>query len=173
MKASRSGRYLVCITFILLGLTLGWMTRSLMAAASGHVTVTSLSPDDQFQAVLAERSSFIDRNFVVRLGPPGTDTSKFETIFTSPDEGRPIGSERFIWSKDGTCLLLVGRHFFVEGSTRTQTGEDLYLLYHLPAKRLWCNARQSNAERFGFRELLAIEFTEPVSEAKPDKLSQR
>jgi hypothetical protein len=143
---------------LLVGIVVGrWLSTT-------RVTTTALSPDDKWQAVLVERGSYLDRNFDVRLGPTGGVSSSFVPIFSSPDEGRPIGSERFIWSKDSNYLLLVGRQFAVEGQTRMQTGEDLYLLYHLPTKRLLCNARQVSAQRFSFADLAKIEFTERVQE---------
>jgi hypothetical protein len=149
--------------FLLLGVLVGWLF------SGTKVTTTALSPDDQTQVVLVELNSYLDRNFAIRLGPSGAKPSLLETIFKSPDEGRPVGSERFIWSKDGRYILLVGRHFFVNGKARNMSGEYLYLLYHLPTKRIWCNASQTRAERFGFRELHAIEFTDPITEGKNER----
>ena len=102
----------------------------------------------------------------MRVGRAGDDPNTLETIFRSPDEGRPIGSERFIWSVDGQYLLLVGRHFYVEGSVRLRTGEELYLLYHLPTRRLRCNARPAQSDRFGFSDLAGISFVEPLTPAE-------
>lgn len=106
-----------------------------------RTTVTSLSPDDRVRARLVERPGWIDRNFDVILErlDDGTKT----VVFSSPDEGRPEGSERFLWSRDGTMLLLVGRHFIVRPpSMALETGETVYLLYHLPSRRTWCNSEQ-------------------------------
>ena len=51
------------------------------------------------------------------------------TLYRSHDEGRPEGTERLIWSKDGTKLLLVGRHFFVKEDLFLDNGDQLYFLY--------------------------------------------
>ena len=50
-------------------------------------------------------------------------------LYHSPDEGTPYGTERLIWSRDGTKLLLVGRHFFVKDDLFLDNGDQLYFLY--------------------------------------------
>jgi hypothetical protein len=107
-----------------------------------QTTVVSLSPDDSFRVHLMEISSggSIDRNFRVDLEDMNKTT--ISTIFLSPDEGKPAGSERFIWSEDGKAFLLVGRHFFVAEPMKLTTGEEPYLFYHIPSRRGWCNSSQ-------------------------------
>jgi hypothetical protein len=159
----RPGRVLPFVLVGFAGVLVGWAAKSVAGHFAGSVTTTALSPDDQWRAALVEtQPRFIDRNFTVRVGAAAADPLSLEPVFESPDEGMPVGSERFIWSKDAEYLLLVGRHFVVEGSARLRTGEELYLLHHVPTKRQWCNARQTRAERFGFPDLARIAFVEPL-----------
>jgi hypothetical protein len=108
---------------------------------------------------LLDRPRFIDRNFVVRVEDCQTHDSF--VIFSSPDEGMPIGSERFLWSKDSAQLLLVGKHFVVHEGAELETGESLYLLYDVASGVVWCNARQqSSFASFGLAELAGHDFGE-------------
>ena len=102
-------------------------------------TIVSLSPDDRHRVHLVELATFIDRNFELRLET--LDDGSIKTIFRSPDEGKPIGSERIMWSVDGSRFLLVGRHFYVNDEA-VQDGRALYLMYDIPTGKLWCNAAQ-------------------------------
>lgn len=106
------------------------------------VTLKSLSPDDQWLVTLVERPRFIDRNFELRLKD---ESSYTETrIFTSPDEGLHVGSERILWSPDSTQFVLLGRHFITDGRGALPNGEVLYLLYDLDSGELKCNAHQQS-----------------------------
>lgn len=105
-----------------------------------RVTVTSLSPDERTRAWVVELPRFIDRNFDVRV--EDLATGKLHTVFTSPDEGRPVGSERIVWAADSSQFLLLGRHFYVLPKGRSTNGESLYLLYDLRTDELWSNAAQ-------------------------------
>lgn len=107
---------------------------------SESVTLRSLSPDDQWTVHLIERPSFLDRNFKLVL--KGDSQEGAATIFRSPDEGRPIGSERIVWSPDSTQFALLGRHFYTDGKGQLANGETLYLLYDLPSGKSWCNSPQ-------------------------------
>jgi hypothetical protein len=108
------------------------------------VTLLSLSPDDRWRVHLIERGQpiNIDRNFLLRLEQL-SDGSIVE-LFRSPDEGRPIGSERILWSRDSKQFVLVGRHFYVHEGAQLPTGEALYLMYDIPSERLACNAEQQS-----------------------------
>jgi hypothetical protein len=130
---------------------------------AGRETTTSrLSPDETIRARLVETSPSrsIDRNFQVQLDflVEGTST----VIFGSPDEGRPEGTARLIWSKDGEWLLLVGRHFFVKEDLFLDNGDQLYFLSHLPTRRTWCNAEASSLTPLKAETIEGVEFTEPV-----------
>ena len=126
-------------------------------------TVTRLSPDETIRARLVETSPswHLDRNFRVQLDflIEGTST----VILGSPDEGRPVGTERLIWSKDGTKLLLVGRHFFVKDDLFLDNGDQLYFLYDVPTGRGWCNADVPTRFPPLKAEMVdGVEFTEPI-----------
>ena len=106
-------------------------------------TASATSPDGRFRVELREVTAFVDRNFeVVLVDQRGTPPTS-RVIFTSPDEGNPPGTERFVWSVDSRALLLVGEHFFTidEAAERTE-GEQPYLLYDVADDSLWCNASQ-------------------------------
>jgi hypothetical protein len=154
-------RVLIAMFFAaLIGFGLAWVFGGL---AAERTTLTRLSPDETLRASLVERvfPSF-DRNFQIRL----EDLVKGETttIFRSPDEGKPYGTERLIWSKDSKWLLLVGRHCFVKEDLFLDNGDQLYFLYQVASGRFWLNS----AERPDLPALKAemvdgVEFTEPVT----------
>jgi len=133
------------------------------ACSCKQATTTLLSPDDKIRVSVIEASSpgSIDRNFQIRLEV--LDSGATSVVFTSPDEGLPVGSERFIWSKDGTAFLLVGRHFALRDSITLATGEEAYFLYNLSSNRAWCNSRQQSAFPHFTRDMLhGIQFTETI-----------
>lgn len=105
-----------------------------------QTTLVSLSPDEATRVWIVERTHWIDRNFEVRV--EDMKTQKMTTVFTSPDEGRPIGSERIVWSADSLRFLLLGRHFYASPESRLPTGESLYLLHDQKSGKVWCNASQ-------------------------------
>jgi hypothetical protein len=124
-----------------------------------QTTVTSLSPDDKWRVTLIERRLDIDRNFQLRLEKVGTEWTR--TVFRSPDEGRPIGSERIVWSKDGSRFLLLGRHFYQTDADRLSSGEQPYLMMDVPSGRIWCNAhQQTEFPKFDSDHLGEIEWLE-------------
>ena len=108
-----------------------------------QTTLVSLSPDEATRVWIVERSHWIDRNFEVRV--EDMKTQKMKTVFTSPDEGRPIGSERVVWSTDSSRFLLLGRHFYALPESRLPSGESLYLLHDQKSGKIWCNATQQQS----------------------------
>ena len=131
-----------------------------------RITTSLLSPDERYIARLVERRVFLDRNFVVSVESRIEGKASPGVVFRSPDEGKPIGSERFVWSNDGQYVLLLGRHFFVAPEHRLPSGEYPYLLYHVKSGRIWCNARQATTERFGATEISALRFKHVLSNAE-------
>lgn len=136
-----------------------------------ETTTQSLSPNEEYRVSLVEKSPafplVVDRNFSVRLATLNSDGHRMvadQTLFISPDEGKPVGSERFIWSKDSAYVLLVGRHFFLAEDISVVGGEQAYLLCHLPTKRIWCNSEQTKTRysALNVAKLREIEFTLPV-----------
>jgi hypothetical protein len=135
----------------------------------GRETTTSrLSPDETTLARLVETSPSwaIDRNFAVRLESLVGGSSR--TIFRSPDEGKPPGTERLIWSKDGTKLLLVGRHFFVKEDLFLDNGDQLYFLYDVPSGNFLVNSHERpDLPPLKAGTIEGIEFTEPIRLRSP------
>ena len=123
-------------------LAVGFLIATLRAKCE-RVTVVSLSPDDKLRIHLVELNNWGDRDFVLRLERIADES--FETIFKSPDEGFPIGSERIVWSPDSQKFVLLGRHFYVREGTPSTNGELLYLLYDRKTCKMWCNASQQAA----------------------------
>jgi hypothetical protein len=146
----------VRLILLLLGLTLGFVLRGCLTL-DRRITLTNLSLDDTLQVIVVERPAFIDRNFEVRV--ENINSGRESTVFRSPDEGRPVGSERIVWSADGSRFLLVGRHFFVSDRGKLPSGEQAYLMMDLRSGRLWCNARQqSEHPGFGVEELREVRW---------------
>lgn len=127
----------------------------------------SHSPDRRYEAYVLDYPRFIDRNFRIVLHVSHTLTGK--VVFVSPDEN-PRGKGRFIWSKDSMKLLFVGNNFYTRASIfgtaakstgiQLQTGEDLYLLYHIPSDQLWCNCNLPIFPAFTIDDIADIEFNE-------------
>lgn len=115
------------------------------------VTIASQSPSGKWRVLLVERPSGIDRNFSVEIEETGAPGKR--TLFASPDEGKR-GFERFVWSEDGTRVLLVGKTFFVVDGAALPNGEQLYFMADLTDNRIWCNATQRTQHpRFGLKEI--------------------
>jgi len=126
-----------------------------------RITLASVSPDGSALVRLVELPSFIDRNFELRLVTikEGTEQGAATTVFRSPDEGRPAGSERIVWSKDSSVFLLLGRHFYVTDEAKLPNGEMLYLFYDLRSGKTLCNAtQQSQYPSFTVKELGSVEW---------------
>ncbi len=145
----------------LVGFGMGMLCQ--MVSAGRTTTTTRLSPDETLRARLVEVSPTwsIDRNFRIDLESLIDGTTK--TIFHSPDEGRPAGSERLIWSKDGKRLLVVGRHCYVKDDLFLDNGDQLYFLHDIPSGKSWLNS-DGNSDLPPLRAgtIEGIEFTEPV-----------
>jgi hypothetical protein len=117
----------------------------LSCGKSEIVTASAPSPDGKSKVLLIEKDDFrIDRNFDVFLEDCSTATPKRTLLFSSPDEGKPVGTERFVWSKDSQFILLVGRQFGTKGDVKLKSGESLYLLYDVKNAILRCNASQQD-----------------------------
>ncbi len=146
----------VGIFSLLLGLGVGWLQAK-------QTTTSRLSPDETLRVLLVDfQRQFIDRNFSIRLDRLETGET-FDLLAWSPDEGRPEGTERFLWSKDGTKVLLVGRHFSVRDDLLLDNGDQAYFLHDLKVGRSWINSNQNNRLSLLTADLIAgIEFTEPV-----------
>jgi hypothetical protein len=139
-------------------------TFGLIGGSKGRtISASATSPDIRWRALLVEfDDGRLDRNFEVYLET--VSTKELRLVFSSPDEGRPIGTERFIWSKDGRFLLLVGRQFgIMDSGDRLSTGEYLYLLCDLHTGVIRCNARQQNKlAPFLKSDVRQIEWVEPL-----------
>ena len=147
MIKPRVMRTAAVMALLLIGGVAGTAVRG-CALVFPQVTMSSLSPNDQWRVILAERRLDIDRNFVIQLEE--VKSGRVRTVFNSPDEGRPVGSERIIWSVDSRRFLVLGRHFYGSNAARFSTGEQPYLLMDLPTGKAWCNAgQQEGLPEFG------------------------
>lgn len=126
-----------------------------------QITTSLTSPDQKLRAVLLDaRFHLIDRNFAVCIEETRGTSRR---IFRSPDEAPSgIGSERFIWSKDGKRLLLVGSRFWARKGVELASGEHLYLLYDAPSGKVWCNSDQVGPP-FRLDELKGYDFGEDLT----------
>ena len=128
------------------------------------VTVNSASPDGKWRALLIEfddRSFEIDRNFEVLLEDAAVSPPQRRVLFSSPDEGRPIGTERVIWSKDSKHLVLIGKQFFVKSRSEAVAGDLLYLLVDVQPEKSRCNSHQQiKYAPFTVADLAAIEWSD-------------
>lgn len=105
----------------------------------------------------------IDRNFILFIRDLEGGGAEKE-IFRSPDEGRPIGTERFYWSTDSAYVLLAGNHFYTTGGQglKLEDGADPYLLYRQDDGMIWCEADQGAYKPIPRELLEQIDFGEGV-----------
>jgi hypothetical protein len=138
-------------SLLLVGFAAGQLTAH-FAAWNHQVALVSLSPDDNWQVRLIDHMPWVDRNITMELVDLSDHSAA--TIFYSPDEDYPIGSERIVWSPDSSRFVLLGRHFtFCPESCRLPTGEIAYLLYDLRSRTLRCNSQQQTFPPFKVEEL--------------------
>lgn len=120
-------------------------------------TLRSLSPNENYRVTLKEKKIFIDRNFILEM--EDFEQNRKYSIFESPDEGLPTGSERILWSRNSEQFLLLGRKLHVHQDALLPNGEKLYLLYDLTTKTLKCNALQlTKYPQFTTNDLHVIEW---------------
>ena len=136
-----------------------------LASLRWRTTTSRLSPDETMRVRLLDwgPEHKLDRNFIIRLERLVTDET--ETIYHSLDEpgSGHEGSERFVWSKDGTKVLLVSRHFDVREDLMLATGDQAYFLYDVTSRRSWLNSElRPNHDPITPEQLAAIDFAEPV-----------
>lgn len=140
-----------------------------------EILAVRLSPDETARIRLIQTHSFSpEAQLAIQLdrfaaGGPATVARLPEDW----DWGGPAGTERFIWARDGTRVLLVGRHFFVRDDLLLATGEEAYFLLDLESGRWWINSADDamTREREGHGHLptltadliTGIEWTEPVA----------
>jgi hypothetical protein len=160
------------IVFLLLAMFWQWFRFHLLHE---EVTTSRLSPDDKRVVYLVDFFSNLhpvpyDRDFEIQLQEGGGQNAK--VIYRSPDESWPAGSERFLWSKDGTRFILLGRHFVLEERHRLSTGEFLYFMYDVPSQKAWSNSDQQIAlPHFSVADLAGYDFGEELQPAAPSKTS--
>lgn len=123
-------------------------------------TLVSLSPDGRWRVWLVEVGRFVDRNYELRL--EDMQNGEKTTIFSSPDEGEPIGTERIVWSPDSSRFLLLGRHFWAVPEAALPGGEQVYLSYDLQTREVRCNATQSTLPRVNLADALQLLGTNPA-----------
>lgn len=140
-----------------------WIVASVSGVFDRPISASRPSPDGSKVAMLAETPKWIpsiDRNFDFAIKDKKTGIRK--VVFKSPDEGA-AGTERFIWSKNSTHVLLVGRNFSLDQKLQLQTGESVYILFNVDNGQIACNASQRpDYPRVTKEELDKIEFEEPL-----------
>ena len=122
-----------------------------------RVTLTSLSPDDTCRGRIVERPRRTPP-FSLRFQRLRPETEEETLCVWAEGEGRPPGSERLIWSVNGDRLLLLGRHFEVNGAARLPNGEQMYVLYDVPGRKLLTNALRSRGQGFSLDDVRRIEW---------------
>lgn len=125
-------------------------------------TTSSTSPDGRFRLELVEiarRGIPADRNFDIVLIDLAADDAR-QILFSSPDEGHPVGTEAFIWNQASTVALLAGRHFYLDErhAIKGRDGRTAYLLLDLESMKIRCNASQVELDRFSETDLEAAGF---------------
>ena len=119
------------------------------------VTASAAAPDGRMVVQLVDPGRLLDRNFIIRLrGSSGW----WRQVWASPDEDLP-GGERFVWSRDGRHVLLIGPKFFALPESCLASGEFLYLDLDTKTGVVRNNATQSKGPRFTLADLTGLEFT--------------
>jgi hypothetical protein len=155
--------FLLVLTF-LAGVLLGHVNQWWSGLGSFKSTIIRLSPDETMLADLGEPQVLFNPDRYVSIRLMKLHDRKWSVIHHSGDEGRPEGTERLIWSKDGKWLLVVGRHFFVKEDLFLDNGDQLYFLHHVPSGKSWLNsASETQLPVLNADAIRGIEFTEPVT----------
>lgn len=115
-----------------------------------NISLVSESRDKKYRVWLYEHPNRMDRNFDVWVEQiaDGSRTN----IFKSPDEGRPVGTERIIWSENNDEFVLVGKEFFLANPSEIGL-ERPYLWYSFKTQKLYCNASQTELPHFSEDDL--------------------
>jgi len=130
-----------------------------LIAGVSVVTASAVSPDGRMVVQLADRGTFMfDRNFDIRLR---RSYGLWRHVWTSPDESLPHG-ERFLWSRDGRHVLLLGAKFFATVDSCLASGEFMYLHLDTQTGEVRANTPQWRGPRFALADLAGIEFPEPL-----------
>ena len=119
------------------------------------VTASALAPDGRMVVQLVDPGRLLDRNFIIRLR---RSSGWWRQVWASPDEDLP-GGERFVWSRDGRHVLLIGPKFFALPESCLASGEFLYLDLDTKTGAVRNNATQSKGPRFTLADLTGLEFT--------------
>jgi hypothetical protein len=124
-----------------------------------HVSVAERSPDRRSVAELYETDWFVDRHFRVRVTTfwLGVIPVRRRVVFISPDEGGR-GGERFLWSRDGRHVLLVGPRLFTIDHACLASGDALYLLVDTHTWAVASNSSRPLLRRFSMDDLAGIDF---------------
>lgn len=123
------------------------MLRFLILRTKSGEVLRKRSPDGNRTVVVEElNNQLVDHNLIISIQDEGTGNKK--TIFKTPDEGKPSGTEKIFWSDDGDFLLLVGKNFFVVDEAMVNDETALYLMYRVSTGEVWCNSSQTRSIRF-------------------------
>ncbi len=132
-----------------------------------HIAVSAPAPDGEVTAELVETAWLLDRHFLVRLTTYWLGVVPVtREIYDSPDEG-PRGGERFLWSRDGRHVLLVGTQLFAIDEACLASGEALYLLVDRLTGTLRSNAAQTRGPRFRLEDLAGMDFGALLAAGSP------
>ena len=146
-----------------------------------RVTTSRLSPDETLRVRLVELGPDGESRAIAicleRLSPPpGAEVKLFDG---SVDAGPLAGTERFVWSRDGSKVLLVGRHFFVRDDLMLANGDQMFFLYDFKSSQSYLNAADGGRlPHLTADQIAGIEFTEPVvlqprAQVDPDSSEKR
>ena len=130
--------------------------------------------DGRWLAEVLELPRTLDFNFVVRLRTSWLGViPRHRIVFHSPDEGPPR-AERFLWSRDGRHLVLLGTRFFaVRPEACLASGEWLYLLVDTSTGRVHANTEQSRLPPFSLDDVRAMDLGMALASGVVDPISRR
>lgn len=169
-------RFSRVIGILLAGICIGYLLQTVGCSLKHwNVTASRLSPDETKRVVVEDVVLLffqLDRNFRVLLQDAGQTDGASKVVFESPDEGRPIGTERIVWSKDSSKFLLLGRHFVVHKGCTLSSGEIVYFMMDLPSGKTWCNARQgADLARLERNHVMSVDWEFPIEWPEPSTTS--
>lgn len=165
-------RFRRVIGILLAGICLGYLLQTVGCSLKHwSVTAARLSPDETKSVVVEDVVLLffqLDRNFRVLLQDAGQADGASKVVFESPDEGRPVGTERIVWSRDSSKFLLIGRHFLVHEECKLSSGEIVYFMMDLRTGKTWCNARQgADISRLERDHVMSIDWEFPLEWPEP------
>jgi hypothetical protein len=155
-------------------LVAGWLIWGLLEWGHGSIISSSVSPDGAARARVLLFPAGIDINFEIQVQRvSGMVVEKPLHLHYSGDQCSSNG--QFLWTKDGSRVLMIGPRFCVEKSGELPNGQKLFFMHDVRTGQSWCNGftyRCEGQPSFSKADVAGLDWDHPSAldepAAKPD-----